>query len=256
MIIRKSMEELQIMDEANRIVQEVLDKVGGMIEPQVSTAELDRFAEDMINGYGAKAAFKGYRGFPAVSCISINDEVVHGIPVADRFLKEGDIVSFDLGVIYRGYVGDGAVTFPVGEVSEEAEKLIAVTRSSLMKGIGEIREGARLSNVSHVIQSIAEGEGFSVVRDFAGHGVGTSLHEEPQIPNYGPPGIGPVLREGMVLAIEPMLNVGDWRVFVSEDNWTVKTVDGGLSAHFELSCAVTSNGPWILGREREKNKTA
>lgn len=255
MIIRKSWDELKILNHANWIVQETLSVLKKNVVPDISTGELDSLAEETLRKHDGKPAFKGYRGFPAATCISINDEVVHGIPSKKRVLKEGDIVSIDIGVIYDGYIGDSAETIPVGNVSQKAERLIATTRNALMEAVDEIQEGARLSNISNVIQDYAESRGYSVVRDFAGHGVGTALHEEPQIPNYGPRGIGPVLREGMVLAIEPMLNTGDWRVYIGRDNWTVRTVDGGLSAHFELSVAVTGNGPWILGKEKENKKT-
>lgn len=219
--------------------------LGSHIRPGVSTQELNRLAEEFIRRQGGQPAFKGYRGFPASICTSINDEVVHGIP-SRRRLAEGDIISIDVGVIYDGYVGDAAATWPVGCVSAEAEALIRVTRDALMKGIEQAAPGRRLSDISHAIQRHVEAHGFSVVREYVGHGVGQQIHEEPEIPNYGPPGKGPILLPGMIFAIEPMVNAGGHEVFVCDDGWTVKTLDGSLSAHFEHTVAVTAQGPMIL----------
>jgi methionyl aminopeptidase len=198
-----------------------------------------------------KPAFKGYRGFPRVLCASVNEEVVHGIPSERKVLRDGDIVGLDFGVVLDGYYGDAAITVPVGGVTGRVEALIRTTREALDHGIAMVRPGNRLSDISAAIQKHAEDNGFSVVREFVGHGIGTSLHEDPQVPNYGPPGAGPILKEGLVLAIEPMINAGQPEVRIQSDGWTASTIDGGPSAHFERSVAVTQNGPWVLGGELE-----
>ncbi|HEY8342027.1 MAG TPA: type I methionyl aminopeptidase [Calditerricola sp.] len=245
MIILKSETELKIMREAGRIVAETHRLLAKAIRPGVTTKELDEMAEDYIRRRGAIPSFKGYNGFPASICASVNDELVHGIP-SDRKLKEGDIISIDIGAQLDGYHGDSAWTYAVGDISDEAKRLLRVTEESLYRGIAQVRPGARLSDISHAIQTHVEAAGFSVVREYVGHGIGQSLHEEPQIPNYGPPGRGPRLKPGMVLAIEPMVNAGQRYVRTREDNWTVVTVDGSLCAHFEHTVAVTDSGYEIL----------
>jgi len=245
----KSASDLDHMRRAGRIVAEVLERLREMVAPGVRTMELDRVAEEFTRKRGAVPAFKGYqvagRVFPASLCVSINDEVVHGIP-GNRELREGDVVGLDFGVILDGYYGDAAVTVGVRSVSPEAEHLMEVTRGALWEGIRKMQAGNRLGDLSHAIQSYAEKGGLSVVREFVGHGIGRRLHEEPQVPNFGEPGKGRRLREGMVLAIEPMLNLGAPGVYVKEDGWTAVTRDGSLSAHFEHSVAITSNGPMVL----------
>ena len=235
------------MRAANALVAEVLAELRGMVRPGLTTADLDAFAEERIRDRGGDPAFKGYHGYPATICASINEEVVHGIP-SRRELVEGDIVSVDLGVRLDGFYGDAAVTLPVGRVSERAADLLRVTEEALHRGIGRARPGGRVSDISHAVQTHVEQHGFSVVREFVGHGIGASLHEEPQVPNYGTPGRGPRLAEGMVLAIEPMVNLGKPAVRVLNDGWTAVTRDGMLSAHFEHTVAVTDNGPEILTR--------
>jgi methionyl aminopeptidase len=245
MIVSKSKTELEIMREAGRLVALTHEVIRQAIRPGVTTRELDRIGEAFIRSHHALPSFKGYHGFPASICASVNEEVVHGIP-GDRVLQEGDIVSIDIGVYYKGYHGDAAVTYPVGEISETAAKLLRVTEESLYKGIEKATVNNRLYDISHAVQQHVEAAGFSVVRDFVGHGIGQNMHEEPQIPNFGPPGRGPRLKAGMVLAIEPMVNAGQYHVQTLADNWTVVTVDGSLSAHFEHTVAVTENGPEIL----------
>lgn len=217
-----------------------------MAKPGVTTGEIDRFAESRIKELGAKPAFKGYHGFPGCVCISVNEEVVHGIPSTRRPLKEGDIVGIDFGVIYDGWYGDSARTVPIGRISSEAQKLIDVTRDSLQKGIDQCREGNRVFDIGHAVQKHVEAFGYSVVREFVGHGIGRALHEEPQVPNYGPKGKGMPLKVGMVLAIEPMINAGGHEVKVLSDGWTAVTADRSLSAHFEHTVAITQRGPEIL----------
>lgn len=236
------------MRRAGRIVAGTIDAVLAAVRPGRTTADLDRVAEDYIRGLGAIPSFKGYRGtFPASICASLNDEVVHGIPSPKRILKEGDVLSLDFGAIWEGYHGDSAVTVFVGEPpSAEAEKLVRVTEESLEAGIAQIRPGGRLSDVSNAIEQVVEGAGFSVVREYVGHGIGRSLHEDPQIPNYGPPGRGPELRAGLVLAVEPMVTMGDWPTRVLADDWTVVTADGSLAAHFEHTIAVLEDGHEVL----------
>ena len=245
MIVCKSPAELETMREANLMVARVLDRLGEMIKPGVTTKELDAFAEEMILTEGGRPAFKGYRGYPATLCTSVNDQIVHGIPNSNP-LKQGDIVGIDVGGLYRGFYGDSARTFSVGELTQETRKLLDVTRKALYAGIEKVRVGNRVSDISSAIQQLVESHGFSVVREFVGHGIGKSLHEEPQVPNYGKPGTGPRLVAGMVLAIEPMVNSKGPQARVLEDKWTAVTVDGGYSAHFEHSVAVTPDGPWIL----------
>jgi methionyl aminopeptidase len=251
MIILKSPEEIEKIRAANQIVARALAALKDMVKAGLTTAELDRVAEEMILSAGARPAFKGYRGYPASLCVSLNSEVVHGIP-GNRRIKDGDIVSLDLGAELDGYYGDAAITVPVGDVTEEAKRLMDVTRESLYKGIEQVKEGNHLSDIGHAVQKHAEAAGFSVVTDFVGHGVGTSPHEDPQVPNYGEPGLGPILKRGMVLAIEPMINAGTHEVQVLKDRWTVVTRDGRLSAHFEHSVAVTASGPDVLSALVEK----
>jgi len=250
MIQLKSPEEIHVMRAANVIVAETLAELQRRVRPGVSTAELDQIAEEMTHRRGAVPAFKGYevggRVFPRSLCISINDEIVHGIPSERRVLQEGDIVGMDFGVRYQDFYGDAAVTVAVGRVDAEAERLMRVTRDALWTGIAQVRVGNRLGTVSAAIQERAERDGFSVVRDFVGHGIGRRLHEEPQVPNFGTPDRGMRLREGMVLAIEPMVNAGAPEVQIKDDGWTAVTRDGKRSAHFEHSVAVTRNGPYVL----------
>ncbi|HHU69979.1 MAG TPA: type I methionyl aminopeptidase [Thermoanaerobacterales bacterium] len=245
MIILKSQREIECMRESGRIVAKTIETLKKVIEPGITTKELDVIAERYIRSFDAIPAFKGYRGFPGSICTSINEEVVHGIP-GSRVLKDGDIISIDVGVVYNGYVGDAAVTIPVGNVSEEALRLIQVTEQSFFKGLEFARAGYRLSDISHAIQIYIESNGFSVVRDYAGHGIGQNMHEDPQIPNFGPPNRGPKLRPGMTLAIEPMVNAGKYHVVTLEDNWTVVTRDKNLSAHYENTIAITDSDPEIL----------
>ena len=251
MIELKSASEIEKMRRPARVVAEVLAALRDMVRPGTTTAELDRAAERMINRAGARSAFKNYRVgsvvFPAVLCVSINEEVVHGIP-SDRALKEGDIVSLDFGVEIDGYYGDSAITVPVGKIDDDSQRLIETTERSLYAGIEHLRPGERLGDVGAAVQRVAESEGFSVVRDFVGHGIGRALHEEPQVPNYGTPGRGRALKPGMVIAIEPMVNVGTPGVRVLDDGWTAVTADGRRSAHFEHTVAVTTDGPEILTR--------
>ena len=246
MIVCRSATELERMREAGRLVGEVLTELTAAVAPGVSTAELDEIAERRIRQAGATPAFKGYHGYPATICASINDEVIHGIPSGRRVLAEGDIISIDVGAALDGYYGDSAVTLPVGKVSEQAATLLRVTEESLYKAIEQARPGKRVSDIGHAVQRHVEAFGFSVVREFVGHGIGVRMHEEPQVPNYGEPGHGPRLAEGMVLAIEPMVNAGKPAVKVLADGWTAVTRDTSLSAHFEHTVAVTSGEPWIL----------
>jgi methionine aminopeptidase, type I len=244
-IIAKSAAEIEVMREAGRITARALDAVSSAVRPGATTADLDAIAEDVIVKAGARPAFKGYHGFPATLCTSVNDQVVHGIP-GGRVLKEGEIVSVDCGAIVDGYYGDSARTFPVGHVSAEANRLMDVTKRSLEAGIARCRPGMRLYDVSAAVQDVAEAAGFSVVREYVGHGIGRSMHEDPQVPNYGKAGTGPTLRTGMVLAIEPMINAGAADVRSLDDGWTVVTLDGAMSAHFEHTVAVTEDGPLVL----------
>lgn len=245
MIILKSPDEILKMARACAIVAKVLRDLEGIVRPGISTKEIEGFVEKRVLDEGGIPAFKGYRNYPSSVCTSVNDQVVHGIPSA-LALSEGDIVSIDLGVYLDGFYGDGAVTLPVGRVSPLAEKLMRVTREALSIGISQGRPGNRVSDISHAIQKHVEANGFSVVRAFVGHGIGRSLHEEPQVPNFGDPGHGPRLREGMTLAIEPMVNAGGSAISLLDDGWTAVTADGSLSAHFEHTVAITRNGPRIL----------
>jgi methionyl aminopeptidase len=245
-IVVRSREELEKMREAGRLVGEVLTELAALVTPGITTSELDTVAEKRIAAAGATPAFKGYHGYPATICASINEEVIHGIPSGRRVLNEGDIISIDVGAVLEGYFGDSAITLPVGQVSEDAARLLRATEESLYKAIEVVKPGARVSDIGHAVQRHVEASGFSVVREFVGHGIGQKMHEEPQVPNYGEPGRGPRLAEGMVLAIEPMVNAGKPAVKVLADGWTAVTRDGSLSAHFEHTVAVTADGPWIL----------
>jgi methionyl aminopeptidase len=246
MIIIKSHREIELVRKSCRIVVDTFDYIETIVGPGIETIEIDRAVENFIRSQGAKPAFKGYRGFPASVCVSIDDEVVHGIP-SKRKLKAGQIVSVDIGVEFQHYFGDGAKTYVIGDIPERTRKLLRVTREALYKGIDAATVDNRLSDISNAIQRYVEQAGFSVVRDLVGHGVGRKLHEEPQIPNYGPPNRGPRLKPGMVLAIEPMVNMGGYEVsFDDDDKWTVRTIDGLPSAHFEHTVAITENGVDIL----------
>ena len=245
MIVCKSPAEIERMRAASVLVAEVLGELAAMVAPGVSSLDLDVAAERMVRERGAEPAFKGYRGYPCTLCASVNEQVIHGIP-SKRPLVEGDIISLDMGVKMNGFFGDSAVTVPVGSVSDEATRLLRVTEEALEKGIEQVRLGGRVSDIGHAIQKHVEAHGFSVVREFVGHGIGASLHEEPQIANYGEPGRGPRLAEGMTLAIEPMVNVGKPAVKMLSDGWTAITRDGSLSAHFEHTVAVTKTGPLVL----------
>jgi methionyl aminopeptidase len=248
MVQLKSPAEIEKLRRAGRYVAQVLDEVAELVKPGATTFDLDRFAEKRCKEFGVKPAFKGYRGFPGCFCISVNDEVVHGIPSKKRVLREGDIVGLDFGVIADGWYGDSARTFAVGKIAPDARKLLDVTEESLRRGIAQCREGNRLFDIGHAIQNYVEAFGFSVVREFVGHGIGKALHEDPQVPNFGPKGKGMPLKVGMVLAIEPMINAGGPEVEVLEDGWTAVTVDQSLSAHFEHTVAILPTGPEILTR--------
>lgn len=244
-IILKSPEEIQTMRRAGAVVAEVLEVLGANVRPGVTTLDLEKIAEEETKKRKAAPAFKGYRGYPFCLCTSVNNEVVHGMP-SKKVLNEGDIVSIDFGSLVDGFYGDAAVTVPVGKVSEEAARLVRVTEESLWKAVGAAREGNRLLDISSAVQSHVEPQGFSVVREFVGHGIGRELHEPPQVPNFGVPGRGVKLKAGMVLAIEPMINLGGWAVKVLSDGWTAVTADGKLSAHFEHTVAITADGPLVL----------
>jgi methionyl aminopeptidase len=245
MIVCKSPAELERMKAANQLVAEVLAALREAVRPGVTTGDLDAMAESHIRAGGGEPAFKGYHGFPATICASVNEEVIHGIP-SQRELVEGDVISIDLGAVLDGFYGDSAITVPVGRVSERAAELLQVTEESLHRAIAQVKVGARISDLGHAVQQHVEQHGFSVVREFVGHGIGSRLHEDPQIPNYGVPGRGPRLAEGMVLAIEPMVNMGEPAVRVLGDRWTAVTKDGQLSAHFEHTVAVTKAGALVL----------
>ncbi|MFH0957738.1 MAG: type I methionyl aminopeptidase [Pseudomonadota bacterium] len=251
-IILKTPQEINILREANQIIARILDKLAETVEPGITTGELDKIAASMIKASGGKPAFKGYRmsnrrPYPACICSSVNEQVVHGIP-GSRALMEGDIVGVDVGVVYKGFVGDAARTYAVGKISEEARRLLQVTEESLYQAIEQAVPGARLQQISAAVQNHVESHGYSVVRDFVGHGVGKNMHEPPQIPNYTGVGWNPRLQIGMTLAIEPMVNEGSWRVKMLSDEWTAVTADGKLSAHFEHSIAITEDGPEILSK--------
>lgn len=241
----KTQSELTVLREAGKILAEIVAALPCSLKSGITTKEVDIRTEGLIRGKGVIPAFKGYRGFPACVCISVNDEVVHGIPGA-RILKEGDIVSIDVGIVHKGYYSDTAFTVGIGRIGSELEALVDVTRRSLYKGIAQARVNNHLSDISHAVQAFVESHRFSVVRDFVGHGIGKELHEDPEIPNFGPPHQGPVLQEGMVFAIEPMVNLGGWQTKVLSDGWTVVTCDGRPSAHFEHTVAITAHGPEIL----------
>ena len=244
-IIIKSDREIDLMRQAGRIVATVLELLKWQLRPGMKTKELDIIAARELEKLGAKSSTKGYHGFPANLCISVNDEIVHGIP-GERILYEGDIVSIDLTANINGFHGDSAITVGLGEISLQAKKLIETTEGALKAGIAAAYPGARLGDISAVIQNYAESRGYSVVREYTGHGIGRAMHEEPYIPNFGLPGTGPVLRRGMTIALEPMVNIGDWRTRLGDDQWTVLTVDGSLSAHFENTIAITDDGPEVL----------
>jgi methionyl aminopeptidase len=247
MVILKLPNEIEKARASNRIVAEVLSRLREKVKPGVKTKDLDKIAEEIAEKRGAKPAFKGYHGYPHSLCISLNEEVVHGMP-SERILEEGDIVGLDFGAYYKGFFGDATITLPVGKVTQKALRLIQVTEQSLYAGIEQAKEGNRLGDISAAVQSVVEDAGYSVVRDFVGHGIGKNLHEEPQIPNFGKKGRGIELKSGMILAIEPMVNEGEYKVQVLPDGWTVVTKDGSLSAHFEHSVAITGNGPDILSK--------
>jgi methionyl aminopeptidase len=242
----KTADEVARIRDASLVVHGVLREVIAAVAPGVTTAELDRVAEEATRARGAVPAFKGYHGYPAVICISVNDEVVHGIPSPKRVLREGDVVGLDFGAVFGGFYGDSAYTVPVGRASAAALRLLDVTREALARAVAAARPGARLGDVGHAVQAWVEGQGYSVVRDFVGHGIGRKLHEAPQVPNYGAPGTGIRLKPGMVLAIEPMVNAGGAEVRTLDDGWTAVTLDGSLSAHFEHTIAITADGPEIL----------
>lgn len=252
MIVLKSEKEIVAIRKSCRIVAQVLSDLRSLIEPGIRTVDLDAFAEKRAREMGGTPAFKGYRGYPASLCTSINEEIIHGIP-SERKLKEGDILGLDFGVIYDGYYGDAAVTYPVGQISSEAKSLIDAAEKAFFKGYEKIREGNRISDISHAIQNSVEAKGYSVIRAFVGHGIGISLHEEPQIPNFGVPGRGPKIKKGLVLAIEPMIAMGDWKIEIKDDNWTAVTKDGSLSAHYEHTVALTQQGAEILSQVEEEN---
>jgi len=244
-IIIKSEREIAVMRQAGKIVATVLDILSKQVRPGMKTKELDVIAAREVERLGAKPSFKGYRGFPANLCVSVNDEIVHGIP-GERVLRQGDIVSLDLGASFMGFQGDAAVTAGVGEIDSQARELMETTEAALKAGIAAAHPGARLGDISAAIQSYAESRGYSVVREYTGHGIGREMHEEPQIPNFGLPGTGPVLKRGMTLALEPMVNVGDWHTRVGGDHWTVLTADGSLSAHFEHTIVITDGEAEVL----------
>jgi methionyl aminopeptidase len=246
MIIIKSEEEIELMRISGKVTAFILKELESFIKPGISTADIDKFVESTITSNGMIPTFKGYGGFPASACVSINEEVVHGIPDKKRILKEGDIVSVDVGSTYKGYVSDAARTYPVGTVSDTAKKLMDTTRESFFAGLEYCKVGNRLSDISHAIQVRAESDGFSVIRDFVGHGVGQNMHEDPQIPNYGKPGRGPRLAKGMVFAIEPMICEGTYDVETLSNDWTVVTLDGKLSAHYENTVVITDGEPQLL----------
>ena len=246
MIIIKSKQELDLMREAGKVCGQILRDLKDLIKPGISTLEIDRFVEKTVREHGMTAAEKGYCGYPASVCVSINDEVVHGIPSKKRHLKEGDIVSCDLVVEYKGYMADAARTYPVGQVSPEAAHLIETAERAFFNGIAFAKPGYRLQDISHAIQQTVEGEGFGVIRDFVGHGIVSEMHEDPQIPNVGKAGKGPRLQPGMTLAIEPMITQGTWEVDILEDDWTAVTLDGGLAAHYENTVVITDGEPELL----------
>jgi methionyl aminopeptidase len=241
----KSPREIDILHKAGKILSSIIKELNRSLKSGMTTGEIDAVAEQLIADHNVRPAFKGYRGYPASVCVSVNQEVVHGIP-GKRVIRDGDIVSLDIGIIYENYYSDAAITVGLGEIAKDLQRLLEVTEESLYKGIAEAKVNNHLSDISFAVQHYIESHHFSVVRDFVGHGIGRSLHEEPEIPNFGPPHYGPVLKEGMVLAIEPMVNMGTWKTRVTENGWTVETLDGKPSAHFEHTVAVTESGPVIL----------
>jgi methionyl aminopeptidase len=249
MIILKSLQEIEKIRKACLVVADVLERIRDEIRPGVSTQSLDEFAERLILAAGARPAFKGYRGYPKTLCTSLNNQVIHGIPSKTVVLKAGDIISIDVGAIVDGFYGDAAMTFPVDQISPEAAQLTKITEESLYRGIEQARPGNRLYDISHAVQRHVETHGYSVVREFVGHGIGRNMHEDPQIPNFGDSGQGPRIKAGMVFAIEPMVNFGGSATVVTEDGWTAITLDGSLSAHFEHTVAVLPDGPWILSKK-------
>ncbi|MCP2619908.1 type I methionyl aminopeptidase [Candidatus Aminicenantes bacterium AC-334-K16] len=253
MIIYKTPQEIEMMRQSARLVGQILQELKAMIRPGLKTIELDKYAEKRTKELGAQPAFKGYRGYPASLCVSINEEIIHGIP-SDRQLKEGDLVSLDFGVVYEGFYGDAALTCPVGEVSEEARRLLAAAEGAFWAGLEYFKEGHYLSDISHAIQTYVEARGFSVIRNFVGHGIGYALHEDPQLPNYGPPHHGPRIKTGLVLAIEPMIAAGNWEVEILSDGWTAITKDRSLAAHYEHTVALTENGPQVLSLVSEEEQ--
>lgn len=248
MITLKSPREIELMRKANQIVAETHIFLAEQIKAGITTAEIDRMGDEFIRNKGAVPSFKGYRGYPASICVSINNEVVHGIPSKKMIIAEGDIVSLDIGTYYKGFHGDAARTLGVGKISNEAARLIEVAEQSFYRGIEKAVPGNRLSDISHAVQTFVEKNGFSVVREYVGHGIGREMHESPQIPNFGPSGRGPVLKAGMTLAIEPMVNIGSYKVKTLEDGWTVVTKDGSLSAHYENTIAISEDVPQILSK--------
>jgi methionyl aminopeptidase len=255
MIVYKTDAEIAAMGESARIVALILDELRPQIQPGVRTKDLDAYAERRTRELGAKPAFKGYRGYPASVCISVNEEIIHGIPSA-RALRAGDLVSLDFGVLYNGFYGDAARSYAVGAVSPLAARLIATAEASFHKGVEEMVEGRRVSDISHAVQTCVEAEGFSVIRSFVGHGIGQALHEEPQVPNFGFPGRGPKIHRGLVLAIEPMIAAGDWDVDILDDGWTAVTKDRSLAAHYEETVALTESGAMILSRAGVPSESA
>lgn len=245
MIIYRTPEEIAIIKMSSQMAALILAELGNLIRPGITTKELDQYAEERVKSLGGKPAFKGYRGFPASLCTSVNEEIVHGIP-SFRRLKEGDIISLDFGVYFEGYYGDAAVTYPVGQISRQAQKLIETAKKALYLGLEKIRAGNHISDISHAIQTYVESQGFSVIRAFVGHGIGQALHEEPQVPNFGPPGKGAIIKPGLTLAIEPMISAGDWQEEILDDGWTAVTRDRSLAAHFEHTVVATQNGVEIL----------
>ncbi len=252
MIIYKTAAEIAAMRASSQIVARILSELESMVRPGLTTKELDRYAETRARDMGAVPAFKGYRGYPASLCTSVNEEIIHGIP-STRVLRDGDIIGLDFGVAYDGFYGDAAITIPVGVIGPRAKTLIAVAETAFYQGIAQMKEGNRISDISHAIQSYVEGQGFSVIRSFVGHGIGHSPHEEPQVPNFGHPGRGPKIREGLTLAIEPMIAAGDWQEEILEDGWTAVTKDRSLSAHFEHTVALTEHGVEILSLGAREN---
>jgi len=250
MIVYRTAEEIALIRKSSQIAALILAELRQLIRPGIMTKELDEYAEARVRSLGAKPAFKGYRGYPASLCTSVNEEIVHGIP-SSRRLKEGDIISLDFGVYYEGYYGDAAVTYPVGQVSPLAQKLIETAQGALYRGLEMVRVGRRISDISHAIQTYVESQGFSVIRAFVGHGIGQALHEEPQVPNFGPPGRGAVIKPGLTLAIEPMISAGHWQEEILDDGWTAVTRDRSLAAHFEHTVVATENGVEILSLPAE-----